>query len=126
MVYTEGPSSNLISRGKKNPISQFALTSKLQKFHEVNAVTHKISGVAREYIHLVKFPDRKIWERSFANELGKLAKGIRMVKGTNTVLFIPKAQVLKDKKETYGKIVCKVKPKKEDKERTRLTAGGNL
>ena len=57
----------------------------------------------------------KIWERSFANKLGQLAQGIRDVKGTNTVMFIPKSKVPKDKKVTYDKIVCKMKPEKEEK-----------
>ena len=42
------------------------------------------------------------------------------------VMFIPKSKVPKEKKVTYGKIVCEVKPEKEYKERTRLTVGGNL
>ena len=41
-------------------------------------------------------------------------------------MFIPKSKVPKDKKLPYGKIVCKMKPEKEEKERTRLTVGGNL
>ena len=41
-------------------------------------------------------------------------------------MFIPKSKVPKDKKVTYGKIVCEIKPEKEEKERTRLTVGGNL
>ena len=49
-----------------------------------------------------------------------------MVKGTNIIIFIPKTQVPKYKKVTYGKIVCKVQPEKEDKEQTRLTVGRNL
>ena len=65
-------------------------------------------------------------ERSFANELVHLAQGIREVKGTNTVMLIPKSKVPKDKKVTYGKIVCEMKPEKEKKERTILTVGGNL
>ena len=89
-VDTEEPSFNLLSRGKKNPIIHFALTSQFQKFHEANTVTHEIYGVAQEYRHLVKGPDRKFWERSFTNELWQLAQGIRMVKGKNTVIFIPK------------------------------------
>ena len=60
-VNTERPNSNLISRGKKTPIPHFALTSKFQKIHEANAVIHQISGVAQEYRHLVKGPDKKIW-----------------------------------------------------------------
>ena len=41
-------------------------------------------------------------------------------------MFIPKYKIPKDKKVTYGKIVCEIKPEKEEKERTRLTVGGNL
>ena len=58
--------------------------------------------------------------------MGKLSQDIREVKGTNMVMFIPKTKVRKDKKVTYGKIVCKMKPEKEEKERTRLTVVGNL
>ena len=47
---------------------------------------------------MVKVPDRKTWEISFVDELGKLSQGIRTVKGANTVIFIPKTQVPKDKK----------------------------
>ena len=42
-------------------------------------------------------------ERIFANELGQLSQGIRDVKGKNTVMFIPKSKVPKEKKVTYGK-----------------------
>ena len=45
-VDTEGPSSNLISKGKKNSIPHFILTANFQKIHETNAVTYQISGVA--------------------------------------------------------------------------------
>ena len=67
MMYTEGPSSNLIYRGKQNPIPNFALAAQFQQVREANSVTHQISGVAQEYRHLVKGTDRKIWERYFAN-----------------------------------------------------------
>ena len=58
--------------------------------------------------------------------MGQLDQGIRGVKGTNTVIFIIKYRVPKEKTLTCGKIVCDVKPEKEEKERTRLTVGGNL
>ena len=41
-------------------------------------------------------------------------------------MFIPKSKFPKDKKVAYDKIFCKVKPEKEEKERTRLAVGGNL
>ena len=58
--------------------------------------------------------------------MGKIPQGIREFKGTNTVMFIQKYKSPKDKKVTYGKIVCEMKPEKEEKERTQLTVGGNL
>ena len=125
-VNTGGTSSNLRSRGNKNPVPNFALSAQFQQVREANTVTHKISGVSQKYRHLVKGPDRKIWERSFANELEQLSQGIITVKGTNSVIFISKTQVPKDEKFTYGKIVCKVKPEKKERERTGLTVGGNL
>ena len=73
-------------------------------------VTYQTSGVVQEYRHLVKGSDRKFWEISFANELVKLAQGIRTVKWANTVIFISKTEVPKNKKGIYGKIVCQVKP----------------
>ena len=49
------------------------------------------------------------------------------MKGTNTVFFIDKSEVPQERFRdvTYGKFVCNVRPKKEDKNRTRLTVGGN-
>ena len=125
-IDTGGPSSNLRFICKKNPVPNFALAAQFQQVREANTATHQISGVAQEYIHLVKDPDRNFWEISFANELVKLAQGISTVKGTNTGIFISKTQVPKDKKVTYGKIVCELKLEKEEKERTILTVDGNL
>ena len=48
------------------------------------------------------------------------------VTGTNTIHFIPKSEIPPDRAITYGKFVCELKPHKEEKERTRLTVGGNL
>ena len=48
--------------------------------------------MAQEYRHLIKVPEREIWERSFANGLVQLAQGIIEVKGTNTVMFIYSAR----------------------------------
>ena len=72
-----GTSYNLISRGKKNPLPFYSLTAQFQKTNEANSVTHQISGVAQEYRHIIKGPERKIWERYFANDLGRLSQGIR-------------------------------------------------
>ena len=47
--------------------------------------------------------------------MGQIAQGIREFKGTNTVMFIPKSKIPKEKKVNYGKIVCEMKPEKEEK-----------
>ena len=80
-VYMGGPSYNLRSRGDKNIKPRYSLTAQGQTPCEANSVTHQISGVAQEYRHLIKGLIRRIWERSFTNELGHLSQGIREVKG---------------------------------------------
>ena len=57
-VDTGGPSSNLRSSCKKNLVPNFALAAQFLQVKEANTVTHQIPGVAQEYRHLVKGPDR--------------------------------------------------------------------
>ena len=81
-----------------------------------------------EYGHLIQelfYKDD--WLISSANELGCLAQGLkRGINGTNTVFFITKQQVPKNRTVTYARIVCSVRPEKDKPNRTRITAGGNL
>ena len=49
------------------------------------------------------------------------------IKGTDTCFFVQKKAVpFATKKVTYGRIVCDIRPQKEETHRTRLTVGGNL
>ena len=64
--------------------------------------------------------------KSFANELGQIAQGIRDVPGTDTIDFIPHTDVPVGTTVTYGQIVFTYRPQKTEKHRTRLTVGGNL
>jgi hypothetical protein len=48
------------------------------------------------------------------------------IKGIYTIFFIAHAQVPTHKTVTYGRFVCDIRPQKAEKERTRLTVGGNL
>jgi hypothetical protein len=92
-----------------------------------NHVLDPKTGEKQEYCHLIKQPESiDTWNRSFANELGRLAQGIRDQQGTNTILFIPYVDVPKDRTVTYGHIVVNICPHKDEVERTRLTIGGNL
>jgi hypothetical protein len=62
---------------------------------------------------------------TFGNECGRLFQGIRDIPGTDTCFFIKLTNIPKDRKITYGKIVCDYKPHKKKKERVRLTVGGD-
>ena len=67
----------------------------------------------------------KIWKKSLSNELGRLADGIGVVTGTNTIRFIPRDLVPKNAKVTYANMVCDYRPLKDDPFRVRLTVGGD-
>jgi hypothetical protein len=66
-----------------------------------------------------------LWTRGFGNECGHLLQGIRDIPGTDTCFFIELKNIPQDRKITYGKIVCDYKPHKQEKERVRLTVGGD-
>ena len=71
---------------------------------------------------------KKRWSISSANEFGRLANCIGgRVKGTNTIQFIRKRDVLSDRRKdaTYGSFVCSVRPEKNEKEQVRWVIGGD-
>ena len=65
------------------------------------------------------------WKPSVSNELGRLAGGIRNIKGNKAIQFVPKSSIPKTKKVTYANMVCDYRPGKDDPYRTRLTIGGD-
>jgi hypothetical protein len=93
-----------------------------------NAVIDPTTGKALEYRELITNPATKeVWSRSSANEFGRLAQGVGgRIKGTNTMHFIHRHEVPKNKTPTYARFVCDIRPHKAESERTRLTVGGNL
>jgi hypothetical protein len=94
--------------------------------HQANAVVHPITGKEMEYMALMKDPRlQPLWKRGFGNEVGRLFQGIRDIPGTDTCFFIKFTNIPKDRQITYGKIVCDYKPHKKEKERVRLTVGGD-
>jgi hypothetical protein len=83
-----------------------------------NAVIHPTTGTNMEY---------PTWDRSAANEFGRLAQGVgRRIEGSNTIFFIPHSAVPRNKAVTYARFVIYVRPNKEKVHRVRLTVGGNL
>jgi hypothetical protein len=94
--------------------------------HFANAVVHPEIGNQMEYMALMKDPDlQPLWKRGFGNEAGRLFQGIRDIPGTDTCFFVKLTNIPKDRKTTYIKIVCDYKPHKKEKERVRLTVGGD-
>jgi hypothetical protein len=94
--------------------------------HHANAVIHPVSGKEMEYSALMKdLHIQPLWSRGFGNECGRLFQGIRDIPGTDTCFFIELKSIPKDRKITYGKIVSDYKPHKKERERVRLTVGGD-
>jgi hypothetical protein len=94
--------------------------------HYANAVIHPVTGKEMEYSALMKDPRlQPLWTRGFGNECRRLFQGIQDIPGTDTRFFIKLTNVPKDRKITYGKIVCDYKPHKKEKERVRLTVGSD-
>jgi len=92
-----------------------------------NAILDEETGRSLEFRELIKLDKyRTVWMHAFANELGRLAQGIRDIVGTDTIDFIPFSDVPKFEKVTYGRIVCTYRPQKDEHNRCRLTVGGNL
>jgi hypothetical protein len=94
--------------------------------HQANAVIHPVTVKEMEYSALMKDPRlQPLWTRGFGNECGRLFQGIRDIPGTDTCFFIDLKYIPNDRKITYGKIVCDYKPNKQEKERVRITVGGD-
>jgi hypothetical protein len=94
--------------------------------HQANAGIHPVTGKEMEYTALTKDPRlQPLWKRGFGNKCGRLFKGTRDIPGTDTCFFIKLTNIPKDRKITYGTIVCDYKPHKKEKERVRLTVGGD-
>jgi hypothetical protein len=94
--------------------------------HQANAVIHPVTGKEMEYSALMKDPRLQLlWTRGFGNECGRLFQGIRDIPGTHTCFLIELKNIPNDRNITYGKIVCDDKSHKKEKERVRLTVGGD-
>jgi hypothetical protein len=81
----------------------------------------------RQLLRHLKYKDS--WAKSAANEFGCLTQGLKdgRAKETNTIKLIHKDKVpdKRMKDVMYGSFSCDFKPNKEEKERTRLTVGGD-
>ena len=94
-------------------------------------------GAALEYRQLRRNPKFKdIWESSYSNELGRLRQGVgtgtkgpkkQRVAGTDTYRLIRFNDIPPERRKEicFTRVVCEIKPQKEDPNRTRITVAGN-
>ena len=97
--------------------------------HGAHAIIDADTGRSLEYRQLIRDPKHKeVWTTSMSNEIGRLAQGNNIVQGTNTMFFITYENIPNNRRKdiTYAKIVVDYRPHKQEKERTRITVGGNL
>lgn len=97
--------------------------------HVANAVLHPDTGQPMEYRELIRHPKTTAdWLISSANEFGRLAQGVRDIPGTDTIFFIQRHEIPAERQHnvTYLRFVCDVRPQKAERNRTRVTVGGNL
>jgi hypothetical protein len=84
-----------------------------------NAVICPDTGKSLKHNELIAKLKYKIkWMRSTANEINRLYN-------TNTIRFIQRSNIPKVRKVTYGSFVVDIEDHREEKERTRLTVGGD-
>ncbi len=96
-------------------------------------MVHPTTGeTISDYRKLAKDPElSEVWTQAFGKELGSLAQGDELTgaKDTDTIFFMTHAKIAKRPKDrvvTYARIVVDFQPQKEDPNRVRITAGGNL
>jgi hypothetical protein len=106
--------------------------------HLANPVLDEETGETLEHRQLRRHPKyKKAWDASYSKELGRLCQGLgketakkpspTKVEGTDTFRPIYFDDIPVDRRAdvTYTKVVCEVRPQKNDPNRTRITIGGN-
>jgi hypothetical protein len=69
----------------------------------MNSVIHPVTVKEMQYKDLMQ---DAIFGPLLSNELGRICQGVRDVAGTNTAFFIDLHNIPKERKITYGKLVC--------------------
>ena len=92
------------------------LTSKLLHIFDTTGKKQTIDSLLRSNPVTRKPP--------LSNEIGRLAQGIRDVKGNDTLGSVLITDAPKNKKVAYANMVCDHRPLKKEKDRVRLTLGG--
>ena len=94
---------------------------------QANEVIDEVTGQSLVYRALSTSPDKAIWIKALANDLGRLAQGIGtcMPTVTNTIDFITRHAVPTGRQVTYERLVSCIRPTKDETHRVRVTVGGD-
>ena len=98
--------------------------------HAAHAAVNVDTGESVEYRALLKSSEGHLWERSFTEEIARLAQGfppggIPESEGTNTIKFIRFDEMPADRTATYLRTVSTDRLQKENPRRVRCTVGGD-
>jgi hypothetical protein len=99
-------------------------------YHFCAPVVHLVTGgTISKYRKLAKDP--VTWTTAFGKEFENLAQGDQKTNtaGTDSIFIIERHEIHKipkDRTVTYALVVIDYRPQKEDPNRVRITAGGNL
>jgi hypothetical protein len=93
-----------------------------------NSVAHPVTGAEMEYQQLISnLATKEPWQLLAANKFGCFTQGVGgHIKGTDTIQWIPCANLLAYQQPTYPRFVWTIREQKEEKCCTRMTLGGNL
>ena len=112
----------ILPKNDKNTTHIISMTSD----NEYLAINHMYDGIGkRQSIDKLLKNNPDIWSVALSNESGRLAQGIRDIKGNNVLDFISHSEVPADWIATYANMVCDIRPLKTEKFRVRLTVGGD-
>ena len=96
-----------------------------------NGVVHPVTKeTINKYKKLIDNPLLQVvWSKAMYKELGRLCQGFEDTEGTNTLRFLDLkgiSNIPRDRVVTYARIVVDYRAHKQDPNRLRITAGGNL
>jgi Reverse transcriptase (RNA-dependent DNA polymerase) len=114
------------SRRTRRPSAKLADTL-TQHMALLGTAVNPDTGMIAEYAELAASSQGAAWQAANADEIGRLCMGHGkdMPTGTDTMRFINKADIPRDKKPTYLRIVCAHRPEKSNPFRVRYTVGGD-
>ena len=108
------------------PIPTIPQSDESQTLPSTDTINHIYQGQHKETIDtLIEGPSKEVWQQALSNELGRLSQGNEKVSGTDTISFINKNTIPRNKKVTYANMVCDYRPLKSEPYRVRLTVGGD-